>query len=111
MERECHYRFVTGGCGHIPPATPHLPIRHRREEPETCPRTELRCYGHLRRRHGGSKAFPVAGAGWEPCPFGGEGYGTNHLISSRERNFSIMATVLSIFSSPTASSKRMRSCS
>src|SRR3972149_5124623 len=36
MERECHYRFVTGGCGHIPPATPHLPIRHRREEPETC---------------------------------------------------------------------------
>ena len=87
------------------------PGRYRREEPETRPRTELRCYGHLRRRHGGSKAFPVAGAGGEPCPFRGERFGIHHLISTRERNFSIMATVLSIFSSPTASSKSMSSSS
>jgi hypothetical protein len=31
----------------------------------------------------------VAGTGWEPCTFGGEGYGINHRISRRERNFSI----------------------
>src|SRR4030067_164905 len=51
------------------------------------------------------------GAGGEPCPFRGERFGIHHLISSRERNFSIMATVLSIFSSPTASSKSMSSSS
>ena len=53
----------------------------------------------------------VAGAGWEPFTFGGEGYGINHLISWRARNFSIMAPVFSIFSSPTASSKSISSSS